>query len=101
MKYKELEEKILDRADDRDLLSEENLIAQSNKVKVEAADLHAAVLAKSKGFKEFIINDNKIVKVEEEISRNLGRIFYDLIIFAEINGVSLENCLEETYKNKR
>lgn len=101
MKYKDLEEKILDRADGLDLLAEANLLAQSNRVKVEVDNLHAATLAKSKGFKEFIITDNKVGKTEEEIKKRLGTAFYELIILAEINGVSLENCLEETYKNKR
>jgi hypothetical protein len=101
MKYKELEEKILDRADGLDLLVESNLLAQSNRVKVEVDNLHAATLAKSRGFKEFIINDNKIAKTEEEIKKRLGKVLYELVILSEVNRVSLEDCLEEVYKNKR
>lgn len=101
MKYRELEEKILDRADGIDLLSKENLYTQSNRVLVEVNNLHTAILAKSKGFKEFIINDNKIAKTQEEINKNLGKVLYELIILAEINGISLEETLEEVYKNKK
>lgn len=99
MKYKELEEKILNRADDKDLLVEGNLLLQSSEISIKAYNLHNAVFAKSKGFKEFIIEGNKIRKTSEEIKKNLGEIFYDLIIIAEINEVSLEDCLEEIYKN--
>lgn len=101
MKYRELEEKILDRADDIDLLSKENLYTQSNRVLVEVTNLHTAVIAKSKGFKEFIINDNKIAKTQEEIRKNLGKVLYELIILAEVNSISLEETLEEVYKNKK
>lgn len=101
MKYKELEEKILDRADGLDLLTEANLLAQSNKIKVEVDKLHTATLAKSRGFKEFIINGNKIAKTEQEIKKRLGIALYELVILAEVNRVSLEDCLEEVYKNKR
>ena len=100
-KYKELEESVLDRADGLDLLSESNLLAQSNRVRGEVENLHAASLVKSKGFKEFIIYDNKVGKTEEEIKKRLGRVFYELIILAEINAVSLEDCLEEAYKSKK
>ena len=98
-KYKDLEPKVLDWAEERDLL-EDNLLGQANRVLRDTEALHLACRMKSQGRKEFISGASKIVKTEDEVKSTLGKLMFDLIILAEINGVSLEDCLNETYKNK-
>lgn len=100
MKYKDLEEKVLNYADDNNFLSSKNLITQSIRLNSTVLELGTAISKKSEGFKEFIIY-NKIAKTEEEINKGLGKALYNLIILAEINGLSLENCLTEYFKNKK
>lgn len=102
MRYKELEEKILDDADDKGLLEPVNLVAQFDRLKNSVQDLQKVIITKSNGFKEYIDSSNKkIGKVEEDIPSCIGKILYELIILTEINGLSLEDCLTEVYKNKK
>lgn len=102
MRYKELEEKILDDADDKGLLEPSNLLTQFNRLKNNVDFLHKVVITKGNGFKEYIDSSNKkIGKVEEDIPDGLGKVLYELIVLAEINGLSLENCLTEVLKNKK
>lgn len=102
MKYRDLEEKVLNYADDNNFLSKENLVPQYNRLKNSVDNLQKPTVTKSLGFKEYIDSvNNKISKVEDTIPHNLGKIFYDLVILAEINAVSLEDCLTEYIKNKK
>lgn len=102
MRYKELEEKILDDADDKGLLEPEYLLTPLNVLGVALYKLQMAAIAKSKGFKEYINeSDKKIGKVEDDISNGLGEALYELIILAEINRLSLEDCLTEVLKKKK
>ena len=98
--YRELEQKILDYADDNDLLSRDNLLGQTNKILRDTEALHLASRMNSQGRKEFITTGNKIVKVEDEVKSNFGKLLFNLIILAELQGVSLEEELEIAYKNK-
>jgi NTP pyrophosphatase (non-canonical NTP hydrolase) len=100
-KYKELEQLVLDHADETDMLKKENLLAQFYRINISVDALSNAVDAKHKGKKEYIIGTNKIAKTDEEIKRFIGRVFYDLLILAEINDVSLEEELETAFKNKK
>ncbi len=100
-KYKELEQLVLDRADETDMLVKSNLLAQFYRVNLSINALSNAIDAKYKGKKEYIIGGSKIAKTDEEIKKFLGRIFYDLLILAEINEISLEEALELTLKDKK
>lgn len=101
MKYKDLEQQILNDAEEKDLLDLKNLLMNSNKIRRDVEDLHSAVIAKSKNFKEYITQGNKIAKVDDDIKKFLGKSLFDLIILAETLEVSLEIELEETYKNRK
>jgi uncharacterized Fe-S cluster-containing radical SAM superfamily enzyme len=100
-KYKELEQLVLDHADESDLLKKDNLLAQFYRINLSVNALGNAVDAKNRGKKEYIIGNNKIAKTDEEIKRFIGRVFYDLLILAEINDVSLEEELETTLKIRK
>lgn len=96
-KYKELEELVLNWADDKGILEKATPLAQAKKTLEEVEELLEATTAQSKGFKEFINIKNKICKTEEEIKDALGDIFVTIIIGAELQGISLEDCLESAY----
>lgn len=100
MKYQELESRVFEYADNNDLLESNNLLSQSYRLKRSMDDLHTAAVAKNNGFKEYIDNTNTIGLVDENIQKGLGKILFELIILSEINGVSLENMLEDYLKNK-
>lgn len=100
-KYQELEFSVLNYADENDLLKPSHLLQQSNKLRRDIEDLHEAVIAKSKGMKEYFKHGIQINSVEDSIGNSLGKILFDLILMAEINNVSLENKLEEYFKSKK
>ncbi len=100
-KYKELESLVLDFAEENDMLNENNLLSAGNRIVRDTEALHLAVRMKSQGRKEFIAGNTKIVKTEEEVLNSLGKLMMNLIILAELNGVSLEDVLENTYKNRQ
>lgn len=99
-KYKDLEPKVLDWAEEKDLLTQDNLLIQSNRVRRDVENLHDAVIAKSKGFKEYINSRNNIANTQDMIEHSLGKMLLNLIILAEVNNISLEEALTEAYKNK-
>jgi hypothetical protein len=98
--FKELESLTLDWAEEKDLLTKDNLLIQSNRVRRDVENLHDAVIAKSKGFKEYVNSRNNISNTQDMIEHSLGRMLLNLIILAEVNNVSLEEALTEAYKNK-
>ena len=100
-RYRELESEVFDFADNGDLLEPNNLLSQSNRLNRSIENLHTAVVAKNNGFKEYIDKSNTISLVDDDIRKNLGKALFELIILSEINGVSLENMLEDYLKTKK
>ena len=96
-KYRDLEVKVLDWADDKGILEKATPLAQANKTLEEVNELLEAVTAQNKGFKEFVNSKNKICKTDEEIKDALGDILVTIIIGAELQGLNLEDCLESAY----
>jgi NTP pyrophosphatase (non-canonical NTP hydrolase) len=96
-RYKELEELVLDWADDKGILEKATPLAQAKKTLEEVNELLEATTAQDKGFKEFVNSKNKICKTDEEIKDALGDILVTIIIGAELQGLNLEDCLESAY----
>ena len=97
MKYQELEKLVIEWADDKGILSKATPIAQADKSFEEVEELKEAVLAQSNGFAKFINSKGKIVYTKDEIKDALGDILVTIIIGAELQGLSLEDCLESAY----
>lgn len=97
MKYGELETKVLDWADDKEILDKATPYAQAKKTFEEVEELIEAVEAQSKGKTEFVNSKGKLVNTQEEIKDALGDIFVTIIIGAELQGLNLEDCLESAY----
>lgn len=100
MRYKDLEEKIFEWADDKQLLEPENLENQNEALRETFLNLREGIKYKVKGFKEFVDTSQKIRKTEDVIESSLGEVLLELIILAEINGISLENSLTTAFNNK-
>lgn len=81
MKFEELQRKVLDWADQRDLLHEENRLKQWGKTQEEVLEIYQAML------------DND----RPAILDGLGDAAVTLIILADQNGMDLKNCLEAAY----
>jgi NTP pyrophosphatase (non-canonical NTP hydrolase) len=97
LKYQELEVKVLDWAHDKGILDKATPLAQAKKTKEEVNELLEACVAQQNGQKTFTNFKGKLVNTQEEVEDALGDIFVTIIIGAELQGVSLENCLEKAY----
>lgn len=97
MRYAELETKVLDWADDKEILDKATPYAQAKKTFEEVEELIEAVEAQSKGKTEFVNSKGKIVNTQEEIKGALGDILVTIIIGAELQGLNLEDCLQSAY----
>ena len=81
MDYFELENKVIEWADNKGIFANGTPMAQAHKTLEECTELCTAVYT-----------DNK-----EEIKDALGDIMVTILIQAEMQGMSLEECLESAY----
>ena len=97
MKYQELETRVLDWADDKEILDKATPLTQARKTEEEVNELIEACEAQSKGKVEFVNSKGKLVNTQEELKDALGDILVTIIIGAELQGWNLEDCLESAY----
>lgn len=97
MQYKELEEKVIQWADEKGILDKATPLAQARKTEEEVHELLEACVAQHGGFKSFTNSKGNLVNTEEELKDALGDILVTIIIGAELQGLSLEDCLESAY----
>lgn len=97
-KFSDLEKKVIDWADDKGIFEKGTPLAQARKTEEEVHELIEACVAQHAGFKEFVNIKGKICKVDEELKDAFGDILVTIIIGAEMQGLSLEDCLESAYK---
>ena len=81
MNFEQLQRKVLDWADAKDLLHEENRLKQWGKTLEEVHEVYMAML------------DNN----REEVMDGIGDTLVTLIILADQNGMDAVNCLEKAY----
>ena len=81
MEYRELEQLVIKWADEKGIFEKGNTMAQAEKTHEEVLELISA------------INDDD----KEEIVDALGDILVTIIIQAEMQGLSLEDCLLSAY----
>ena len=97
MNYQELESKVIEWAGDKGILTKATPKAQADKTKEEVEELMEAVGFQSIGIEEFTNSKGKVVNTDEEIKDALGDILVTIIIGAELQGLSLMDCLESAY----
>ncbi len=97
MKYKQLEEKVIEWAAEKGILQKATPYTQSLKSKEEVDELVEACQAQLSGQESFVNSKGKSVNTKEEIVDALGDVLVTLIIGAEMQGLRLEDCLESAY----
>jgi len=97
MNYQELELKVIEWAGDKGILAKATPRAQASKTNEEVNELLEAVYAQSVKLETFINSKGKKVNTQEEIKDALGDILVTIIIGAELQGLSLMDCLESAY----
>lgn len=97
MKYQELEALVIAWAAQKGILENGTPIAQCNKTFEEVEELEEALEAQRMGLKNFKNAKDNNVLTDEEIKDALGDILVTIIIQAEMQGLSLTECLESAY----
>lgn len=97
MKYTELEKKVVIWAKEKGILDKSTPLAQCDKTFEEVEELKEALEAQNIGLKNFKNIKGKNVLTSEEIKDALGDILVTIIIGAELQGLSLTDCLESAY----
>jgi NTP pyrophosphatase (non-canonical NTP hydrolase) len=95
--YKQLEALVLLWAKDKGILDKATPLAQASKTSEEVHELLEAVEWQSLGYKDYTNSKGKLVDTEAEIKDALGDILVTIIIGAELQGLSLLNCLQSAY----
>jgi len=95
--YQDLEQKVLEWADDKGILEKATPLAQAKKTVEEVNELLEATEAQANGLVEFVNSKGKLVNTEVECKDALGDILVTIIIGAELQGLQLEDCLEAAY----
>ena len=97
MQYPELEQKVLNWAEEKGILDKATPLAQANKTLEEVNELIEAVAAQQEGKTNFVNSKGILVNTKEEIMDALGDVFVTIIIGAELQGLKLEDCLQSAY----
>jgi len=97
MDFKELQEKVIDWADDKGIFEKATPISQHSKTLEEVKELTDALDAQSKGLETFINEKGNEVNTEYEIKDAIGDIIVTLIIQAKKQKLTIEECLESAY----
>jgi NTP pyrophosphatase (non-canonical NTP hydrolase) len=97
MKYQELESKVVEWAHEKGIMEKATPYAQGCKTCEESDELLEALVAQKSGLTQFINSKGKMMNTQDEIKDALGDILVTIIIQAEIQKLSLEDCLEVAY----
>jgi NTP pyrophosphatase (non-canonical NTP hydrolase) len=95
--YKELEALVLLWAKEKGILDKASSLAQASKTSEEVHELLEAVEWQSLGYKDYTNSKGNLVDTDAEIKDALGDILVTIIIGAELQGLSLLNCLQSAY----
>lgn len=96
-KYKDLELKVIDWAQEKGILEKATPLKQAEKTLEEVKELVEALEVQENGLIEFYNFKGKLVNTAYEIKDALGDILVTIIIQAKMQGLELEDCLESAY----
>ena len=97
MEFRELEEKVLEWAQDRGILDKATPLAQGKKTLEEVEELLEALHHQSIKADTYTNSKGILVKTHEEVQDALGDIFVTIIIGAKLQGLDLIDCLGSAY----
>lgn len=106
MRFKDLKDKVLSWADDKDLLYEENADKQFMKFIEEVFEFKCEFdhLFRIDRTSEEVYSDYELIETEENMMLEMGDIFVTLIILCKQLGIDPVVCLEMAYdkiKNRK
>lgn len=97
MEFKELETKVLEWAKEKGILDKATPLTQMGKTLEEVNELKNAVINQALGHITMPTKKGNIVNVLDEIEDGIGDSAVTLMIQAEMQGTTLEKCLEKAY----
>lgn len=97
IKYEELEEKVLDWANEKEILTKATPLTQIEKTQEELDETKEALFWDSRYVLQYENKKGKLVNTKEEIADGYGDQLVTLIIGARMNGLNLIDCLESAY----
>ena len=97
MNFNELNIKVIGWAKDRSIFDKATPISQHIKTLEEVDELTMALNAQERGNLEFTCPKGNLKNTEHEIKDAIGDILVTLIIQTEMQGLTMEDCLESAY----
>ena len=97
MNFEQLEELVVQWADDKGILEKATPLAQIEKTIEEVNETHEAILSQYIGAKEYRNKKGKICNTDEEILDGFGDILVTVIIGCKMQGIKPTDALEAAY----
>lgn len=97
MKIEQLQPLVIQWAKDKGILNKATPLTQITKTQEELDETREALFWQSKGFDTYTNSKGILCNTKEEIKDGFGDILVTLIIGAEMQGLSLDECLEASY----
>lgn len=97
MEFKELNEKVIEWADNKGILNIATPKSQLGKTKEEVEELTEALEAQDEGLFEFVNSKGETKNTDFEIEDSIGDILVTLIIQAKMQNIDIVKALELAY----
>ena len=97
MDLKELNEKIINWADEKGILANSTPLKQMEKTQEEIDELKLALVYQENNCELMMSSKGSVVSTSEEIKDGLGDSFVTLIIQCRLQNLTLEECIEHAY----
>jgi len=97
MNFKELNNKVLNWAEEKGIFDKATANSQHEKTLEEVEELTTALKAQKKGLSHFYNFSGEKFNTKDEIKDAIGDILVTLIIQSKMQGLTPEECLETAY----
>lgn len=97
MDFKELDEKVVEWAEEKGIFDKATPFTQLSKTLEEVGELERAITAQSKGMDHFYNLEGETFDTEAEIKDAIGDVLVTLIIQCKMQNLKMEDCLESAY----
>ncbi|MFK7947825.1 MAG: nucleotide pyrophosphohydrolase [Saprospiraceae bacterium] len=94
MKFKELNERVLQWADDKGILDKGTPLAQQSKTEEEVAELREALFAQCNDLEYFKNSKGVVCDTSEEVTDAIGDTLITILIQCKMQNLNPLNCLE-------
>ena len=97
-KFRELESKVIDWAENKGIFSKGNPLAQAEKGIEEAEELREAVFASVNGLSNYYNSKEELKNTKNEIKDAIGDRLVTLLISAKFHKLDVLDCLDSAYE---